>query len=50
MEAALKRAGVPVDALYYPNEGHGFYETEHRREFYTRMLDFLDRHIGPGRG
>lgn len=50
MEAALKRNGVAVDALYYPNEGHGFYETGHRREFYTRMLKFLAQHIGPGRG
>ena len=50
MEAALKRAGVPVEALYYPKEGHGFYEPAHRREFYTRMLRFLDRHIGAGRG
>ena len=48
MEAALKRSGVDVEALYYPNEGHGFYETAHRREFYTRMLQFLGRHIGPG--
>lgn len=48
MEAALKKAGVPVEALYYPNEGHGFYETAHRREFYTRVLRFLDTHIGTG--
>ena len=50
MESALKRAGVPVEALYYPNEGHGFYEVAHRREFYTRMLQFLARHIGAGQG
>ena len=47
MEAALKKAGVPVEALYYPREGHGFYETAHRREFYTRVLRFLGTHIGP---
>jgi dipeptidyl aminopeptidase/acylaminoacyl peptidase len=50
MEAALKRSGVEVEALYYPNEGHGFYETAHRREFYARMLQFLGRHIGDRRG
>lgn len=49
MEAALERAGVPVEALYYPQEGHGFYEVGHRRGFYTRLLRFLDRHIGSGR-
>ncbi len=46
MEKALKNAGVPVETLYYPKEGHGFYQVEHRREFYRRLLDFLDRHIG----
>ena len=48
MPAALAKAGVPVEALYYPREGHGFYETAHRREFYTRVLAFLDSHIGHG--
>ena len=46
MEKALKTASVPVEALYYPNEGHGFYTEEHRREFYTRLLAFLARHLG----
>lgn len=46
MEAALKKAGVPVQTLYVPTEGHGFYTLEHRRDFYTRLLDFLDRNIG----
>ncbi|MEO6103488.1 MAG: S9 family peptidase [Pseudoxanthomonas sp.] len=47
MEAALKKAGVPVETLYYRTEGHGFYTIEHQREFYTKLLDFLDRNIGP---
>lgn len=46
MEKALKRAGVPVEALYYPNEGHGFYTQAHRRAYYERLLSFLSRHIG----
>src|SRR5690606_20722550 len=44
MEAALKAAGVPVEALYYPKEGHGFYDLAHRREFYGRLLRFLADH------
>jgi dipeptidyl aminopeptidase/acylaminoacyl peptidase len=50
MEAALKKAGVPVETLYVPTEGHGFYTLEHRREFYTRLLAFLDRNIGEKAG
>jgi dipeptidyl aminopeptidase/acylaminoacyl peptidase len=37
---------VSVQTLYEPTEGHGFYTLEHRRDFYTRLLDFLDRNIG----
>ncbi|MDH5823865.1 S9 family peptidase [Luteimonas sp. RD2P54] len=46
MERALVQAGVPVETLYFPNEGHGFYTEEHRHEFYSRLLEFLARHIG----
>ncbi len=46
MEKALKAAGVPVETLYYSQEGHGFYTEEHRREFYTKLLNFLSRHLG----
>lgn len=46
MEQALRRAGVPVETLYYPNEGHGFYVEANRKEYYTRLLAFLSRHLG----
>ncbi|QNH20538.1 S9 family peptidase [Xanthomonas sp. GW] len=46
MGAALKKAGVPVETLYVPTEGHGFYAEEHRREFYTRLLAFLGTSLG----
>ncbi|SOD55977.1 Dipeptidyl aminopeptidase/acylaminoacyl peptidase [Pseudoxanthomonas wuyuanensis] len=48
MEKALKAAGVPVETLYFPYEGHGFYTESHRREYYTRLLAFLGRHLGGG--
>lgn len=46
MEAALKKAGVPVETLYFKTEGHGIYKLEHRREFYAKLLTFLQKHIG----
>jgi dipeptidyl aminopeptidase/acylaminoacyl peptidase len=46
MEAALKKAGVPVETLYFKTEGHGIYKLEHRRQFYAQLLNFLHRHIG----
>ena len=50
MEAALKKAGVPVETLYVSTEGHGFFTLEHQRAFYTRLLAFLDRNIGEKAG
>lgn len=46
MEKALRSAGVPVEALYYRTEGHGFYVDANRREYYTRLLAFLGQHLG----
>jgi len=46
MEAALRRAGSPVESLYYKSEWHGFYVREHQREYYTRLLAFLSRSLG----
>lgn len=45
MEQALVRAGTPVETLYFDSEGHGFYEPDHRRQFYTRLLEFLARSL-----
>lgn len=46
MEAALKQAGVPVEAVYYPREGHGLYGEASQRDYYTRLLAFLARSLG----
>jgi dipeptidyl aminopeptidase/acylaminoacyl peptidase len=48
MEKALIKAGVSVETLYYKNEGHGFYLEDHKREYYSRLLSFLARHLGGG--
>ncbi|HEY2345775.1 MAG TPA: S9 family peptidase [Xanthomonadaceae bacterium] len=48
MELALKTAGAQVSTLYYPEEGHGFYDADHVAEFDRQLLEFLDRNIGGG--
>jgi dipeptidyl aminopeptidase/acylaminoacyl peptidase len=45
MEQALLDAGVPVETLYVKREGHGFYLEANRREYYTRLLAFLGKHL-----
>jgi dipeptidyl aminopeptidase/acylaminoacyl peptidase len=46
MEKALRAANVPVEAVYYPTEGHGFYRIENEREYYGKLLTFFQRHLG----
>lgn len=46
MEKALKSAGVPVETLYFPTEGHGFYVEANRKAYYTRLLAFLANNLG----
>lgn len=46
MQKALERAGVPVETLIYPDEGHGFYKEAHQLAFYRQLLSFLDENIG----
>ncbi len=48
MEAALKRAGVPVQSVYFRGEGHGYYSQDNKRKFYGELLAFLEQHIGSG--
>lgn len=47
MRDALTKAGRPPEWMLVKNEGHGFYDSEHRKEFYLRLESFLARHIGP---
>ena len=46
MEQALRKAGVPVQHLYYPTEGHGYYKPENQYSYYRGLLDFLADHLG----
>lgn len=46
MRDALLAAGVPVETKIYKGEGHGHFVTDNIVDYYTRLLAFLDRHIG----
>lgn len=41
----LKAEGRTVDAVYYPDEGHGFVKREHQRDELTRSVDWLEKYL-----
>jgi len=45
MKAALDAAGKPYEDYLPRGEAHGFYAEKSRREYYVRVLDFLDRNM-----
>jgi dipeptidyl aminopeptidase/acylaminoacyl peptidase len=47
MKEALKKKGHRFETLEIPRTGHGARDVESHREIYCRMIDFVDRHIGP---
>lgn len=46
---ALDQNGKHYDTLVEPDEGHGFFLPKHKAEAYEKIVDFIDRHIGPTR-
>lgn len=44
----LEKEQKSVEAMIVAKEGHGFYSEENNKALYTRLLGFLDRHIGIG--
>ena len=43
----LKAEGRTVDAVYYPEEGHGFVKREHQRDELTRSVAWLQKYLQP---
>jgi len=43
----LKAEGRTVDAVYYPEEGHGFVKREHQRDELNRSVAWLQRYLQP---
>jgi dipeptidyl aminopeptidase/acylaminoacyl peptidase len=42
---ALKAKGNIVDAVFYPEEGHGFYKREHQQDSLQRIVDWFDKYL-----
>jgi dipeptidyl aminopeptidase/acylaminoacyl peptidase len=41
----LKKDGRTVDAVYYPQEGHGFMKREDQIDEITRMVAWFDKYL-----
>jgi dipeptidyl aminopeptidase/acylaminoacyl peptidase len=41
----LKKEGRTVDAVYYPDEGHGFIKREHQVDELTRSVDWFEKYL-----
>ena len=46
MVEAVRKNGVPVDYVVYPDEGHGFRKKVNQIDSSRKMLEFLDKHLG----
>lgn len=46
MKLVLDMLKKPNTAVFYPDEAHGFSWLDDEADFYTRLLDFLDKNIG----
>lgn len=42
---ALKKRGMAVEELYFPDEGHGFAKEENRLLYMEQMAKFFERHL-----
>jgi dipeptidyl aminopeptidase/acylaminoacyl peptidase len=45
LEDALKSHNYPYEKLVVDSEGHGFYNDEHRAQYYEKMLPFLKKNL-----
>ncbi len=43
--AAVKKNGVPVEYVVFPDEGHGFTKKKNQIEGWSAILKFLDQHL-----
>ena len=43
--AVVKKSGVPVEYIVFPDEGHGFTKKKNQVQGYSAVLKFLDLHL-----
>ena len=43
--SAVRKNGVPVEYVLFPDEGHGFRKTKNEIEGYRKILAFLDKYL-----
>ena len=43
--AAIRKNGVPVEYVLFPDEGHGFVKKENEIKGYGKVLEFLDKYL-----
>ena len=43
---AMKKKGIPVEYVLYPDEGHGFARPDNKIDFNGRAEKFLSDHLG----
>jgi dipeptidyl aminopeptidase/acylaminoacyl peptidase len=48
MVAAVRKNGVPVEYVVFPDEGHGFAKKANQAKGYEAVLRFLDLHLKGG--
>ena len=46
MFSAMKKKGLDVEYVLYTDEGHGLVRPDNRLDFYSRMEQFLQKHLG----
>jgi dipeptidyl aminopeptidase/acylaminoacyl peptidase len=48
--AAVRKKGIPVEYMLFPNEGHGFARKETQEKAYQATLEFLEKHLKGSQG
>jgi len=43
--AAVKKRGIPVEYVVFPDEGHGFVKKDNEITGYTKVIEFLDKYL-----